>query len=118
MRQSTDNPAGMRMHPKRLIVVTLSRFLARHFWEVFMGSVTHTLGTFLLVTGISFCQTTPAMPGNATEPAAASPEAATSDAQAGPAADPNAITIPAGTRIPLGLKQAISTKNAREGDPV
>jgi type IV secretion system protein VirB10 len=33
-------------------------------------------------------------------------------------ADPNTITIPAGTRIPLSLKQAISTKNAREGDSV
>ena len=28
------------------------------------------------------------------------------------------LTIPAGTRIPLSLKQAISTKNAREGDSV
>jgi len=35
-----------------------------------------------------------------------------------PAADPNAVTIPAGTKIPLSLKQAISTKNAREGDAV
>jgi type IV secretion system protein VirB10 len=35
-----------------------------------------------------------------------------------PAPDPNAITIPAGTKIPLSLKQAISTKNAREGDAV
>jgi hypothetical protein len=34
------------------------------------------------------------------------------------AADPNAVTIPAGTKIPLSLKQAISTKNAREGDAV
>lgn len=34
------------------------------------------------------------------------------------AADPNTLTIPAGTRIPLSLKQAISTKNAREGDSV
>src|SRR3982074_283230 len=83
-----------------------------------MRFLMHALGTLLLVTGISFCQTTPAAPRNATEPAAASPEAATSDAQAGPAAGPNAITIPAGTRIPLGLKQTISTKNAREGDPV
>ena len=33
-------------------------------------------------------------------------------------ADPNVITIPAGTKIPLLLKQAISTKNAREGDAV
>jgi type IV secretion system protein VirB10 len=30
----------------------------------------------------------------------------------------NTITIPAGTRIPLSLKQAISTKTAKEGDPV
>jgi type IV secretion system protein VirB10 len=28
------------------------------------------------------------------------------------------VTIPAGTKIPLSLKQAISTKNAREGDAV
>jgi hypothetical protein len=32
--------------------------------------------------------------------------------------DPNARVIPAGARIPLLLKQAISTKNAREGDAV
>jgi len=32
--------------------------------------------------------------------------------------DPNSVTIPAGTKIPLSLKQAISTKNAREGDAV
>ncbi len=30
----------------------------------------------------------------------------------------NEITIPAGSKIPLTLKQAISTKNAREGDAV
>jgi hypothetical protein len=34
------------------------------------------------------------------------------------AADPHAIVIPAGSKIPLSLKQAISTKNARDGDPV
>ena len=34
------------------------------------------------------------------------------------AADPNVAMIPAGTKIPLSLAQAISTKNAREGDPV
>jgi type IV secretion system protein VirB10 len=32
--------------------------------------------------------------------------------------NPNTVTIPAGTKIPLSLKQAISTKNAREGDAV
>jgi type IV secretion system protein VirB10 len=38
--------------------------------------------------------------------------------QTAPPRDPNALVIPAGTKIPLVLKQAISTKNAREGDPV
>src|ERR1700689_4820101 len=33
-------------------------------------------------------------------------------------ADKPMLIIPAGTRIPLSLKQAISTKNARTGDPV
>src|SRR5256712_12785189 len=28
------------------------------------------------------------------------------------------LTIPAGTKVPLVLKQALSTKNARDGDPV
>jgi len=32
--------------------------------------------------------------------------------------NPNAAVIPAGSKIPLLLKQAISTKNAREGDAV
>jgi hypothetical protein len=42
------------------------------------------------------------------------------EASAAPAdaEDPNAEFIPAGTKIPLLLKQAISTKNAREGDAV
>jgi hypothetical protein len=41
--------------------------------------------------------------------------------QASPAAtaqDPKALVIPAGSKIPISLAQAISTKNAREGDPV
>jgi hypothetical protein len=50
----------------------------------------------------------------------ASPAPAVAAASAAPAAvsDPNAVTIPAGTKIPLSLAQAISTKNAREGDAV
>ena len=32
--------------------------------------------------------------------------------------DPNALVIPAGSKIPVSLAQAISTKNAREGDAV
>ena len=48
-------------------------------------------------------------------------------AQSSPAPDPAApsaespkpmLTIPAGTRVPLSLKQAISTKTAKDGDPV
>jgi hypothetical protein len=37
-----------------------------------------------------------------------------------PAAEPakDVLTIPAGTRVPLSLKQAISTKTAKDGDPV
>jgi hypothetical protein len=37
---------------------------------------------------------------------------------ASPARDANAVVIPGGSKIPLSLKQAISTKNAREGDAV
>jgi hypothetical protein len=77
-------------------------------------------------------QTAPATPAPATNPApdaASQPPAATPTAALAPAAstanesathtqppDPN--VIPAGARIPLLLKQAISTKNAREGDAV
>lgn len=32
--------------------------------------------------------------------------------------DPNTLVIPAGSKVPLSLAQAISTKNAREGDAV
>ena len=35
-----------------------------------------------------------------------------------PAAAPSAVTIPAGTKVPVALKHAISTKSAREGDAV
>ena len=47
------------------------------------------------------------------------------DAKAAPASiapadanDPNVAVIPSGSKVPLLLKQAISTKNAREGDAV
>jgi Bacterial conjugation TrbI-like protein len=35
-----------------------------------------------------------------------------------PGQDAHSVVIPAGTKVPLSLAQAISTKNAREGDPV
>jgi hypothetical protein len=61
-----------------------------------------------------------AKPQPGTTPVAAPPTqtSSTTPSDHPPAVDPNAITIPAGTKIPLSLKQAISTKNAREGDPV
>ena len=35
-----------------------------------------------------------------------------------PRPTPDQLTIPSGTKVPLALKQSISTKNAREGDAV
>jgi hypothetical protein len=49
---------------------------------------------------------------------AVKPDAATANPAPAGASDPNVVTIPAGTKIPLSLKQAISTRNAREGDAV
>jgi hypothetical protein len=49
---------------------------------------------------------------------ASQPGAAPAAVTAAEAANPNATVIPAGTKIPLLLKQAISTKNAKEGDAV
>jgi hypothetical protein len=83
--------------------------------------------TLLLVSGLAFAQSTeptrPKLPpaqastasqSNRNAEMASPPAAATIE----DAPDPNAAIIPAGTKVPLLLKQAISTKNAREGDPV
>ena len=56
----------------------------------------------LLLASVAMAQTT-----LAPDPAAPSVEA-----------EKPTLKIPAGTRVPLSLKQAISTKTAREGDPV
>jgi hypothetical protein len=74
----------------------------------------------LLVSGMALGQAADtAKPSDASS---AQTPAATSSVTANPApgavADPNVVTIPAGTKIPLSLAQAISTKNAREGDAV
>jgi hypothetical protein len=83
--------------------------------------------TVMLVSGIALGQAADAAksadasaqaPGAApanVAPQPTSPPAASTPAQA---PDPNALVIPVGTKIPLLLKQAISTKNAREGDAV
>jgi hypothetical protein len=62
----------------------------------------------LLLVGTAAAQT-------ATPPPSASTPSSTAST---PEAAPKTLTIPAGSRIPLSLKQAISTKTAREGDPV
>jgi len=63
---------------------------------------------FVLLAGIAAAQSTPTpVPASTPDPAAPA---------AGPAK--TMLTIPAGTNIPLSLKQAISTKTARDGDPV
>ena len=83
--------------------------------------------TLVIVSGMAWGQAAqtaaPANPPTAATgqagPASVAPANA-APASAAPAnpQDPNAIVIPAGSKIPLTLKQAISTKNAREGDAV
>jgi hypothetical protein len=88
--------------------------------------------TLLLVSGMAWGQASetpkapdtsaPALAPDASSstkaPAQAEQPAAQSIAQPATPADPNTLVIPAGSKIPLSLKQAISTKNAREGDAV
>jgi hypothetical protein len=71
--------------------------------------------TMLLVSGMVWGQTDQtAKPANTTAPAPVKSGATTER----PAQDTHSVVIPAGTKVPLSLAQAISTKNAREGDPV
>jgi hypothetical protein len=80
--------------------------------------------TLLLACGVSFCQAGNSQTGGSSgspqgqnaAPSSSPSSVATPAAPA--AADANTLTIPAGTKLALSLKQAISTKNAREGDAV
>jgi hypothetical protein len=86
--------------------------------------------TLFLVSGMAWGQAADsAKPSDTSAQTAATPQTDSApqgkESSAPPAAvtraetsDPNAAVIPAGTKIPLLLKQAISTKNAREGDSV
>ncbi|HZC23511.1 MAG TPA: hypothetical protein VE866_09240 [Candidatus Binatia bacterium] len=78
------------------------------------------LWIMLLTSALAWGQAaTPPKPEAASGPATQA--AAANQAPAGhPASssDANAAVIPTGTKVPLTLAQAISTKNAREGDPV
>lgn len=79
--------------------------------------------TLLVVSGISFGQTPDTRPKlSSAQPTTASQNdknaSAPASASVAEATDPHSAVIPGGTKVPLLLKQAISTKNAREGDPV
>src|SRR5207244_11427035 len=56
--------------------------------------------------------------GMALASAAVPPTSATASAAANSAAGGNALLMPAGTKGPLALKHAVSSKSAREGDSV
>jgi type IV secretion system protein VirB10 len=68
--------------------------------------------TFLLVSGLAWGQTPAPQSGSQ------SSDKATVNSSVAAASDANVAVIPTGSKIPLLLKQAISTKNAREGDAV
>src|SRR5579864_7352397 len=72
--------------------------------------------TLLLVSGMAWGQAAETPKNDNAGAKSASAVAATT--AAGTAANPNVVTIPEGTKIPLSLAQAISTKNARAGDAV
>jgi type IV secretion system protein VirB10 len=83
--------------------------------------------TALLISGMALGQSTvqtrpqlpPAQAANTTQSDKSTEmTSAPAGASVEEAPDPNVALIPAGTKVPLQLKQAISTKNAREGDPV
>jgi hypothetical protein len=63
-----------------------------------------------------------AQQGSATPPQAQAPSPQTQDSSTFPAPSPNAspetLMVPTGTRIPLVLHNAVTTRNARPGDPV
>lgn len=79
------------------------------------------LATLLLISGMAFGQAadSPKPTTNPTVQSSAQISATTAPSEpASPVRDVNAVVIPGGSKIPLSLKQAISTKNAREGDAV
>jgi hypothetical protein len=80
------------------------------------------LATMLLISGMARGQAAQSPnPANAPTPAAAPSAAAQTATPSIPPVtphNPNSAVIPAGSKVPLTLAQAISTKNAREGDAV
>ncbi len=76
------------------------------------------LCTVLLISGMAMGQASDAPNPDAASSGSTPGAAAVAKPAAVAPANSSAVTIPAGTKIPLSLAQAISTKNAREGDAV
>jgi hypothetical protein len=79
------------------------------------------LATLLLISGMALGQAADSPKPTNSPNAQSSVQSVATTAPpeaASPARDANAVVIPGGSKIPLSLKQAISTKNAREGDAV
>jgi hypothetical protein len=79
------------------------------------------LATLLLISGMALGQAADSPKPTNSPSAQSSVQSVATTAPpeaASPARDANAVVIPGGSKIPLSLKQAISTKNAREGDAV
>jgi len=74
------------------------------------------LPAFLVCAALAMAQAAPpaAESSSAAQPSSAKESPSPKDASEAPLR----VTVPAGTRIPLVLKHAISTKNVRPGDPV
>lgn len=72
----------------------------------------------LLIPGLAFGQASSGEKPPVASGRQAAPSTPSAASQAPTTGATNAIVIPAGTKIPLTLSQAISTKNAREGDAV
>jgi len=68
----------------------------------------HTIAIVLLLSSLVLAQASPA----------AHPSSATTSSSPVTSASTNELIIPAGTKVPLALKHAVSTKSAREGDSV
>lgn len=80
------------------------------------------LAMMLLISGMAWGQAEPSAdpanpPVRTASPSVAAPPATPAIAPAAPR-NSNSVVIPAGSKVPLTLAQAISTKNAREGDAV
>jgi type IV secretion system protein VirB10 len=74
--------------------------------------------TVVVISGMAFAQTANAPKTDNSGQSSNSTVTGAAPGAPSSVVDPNIVTIPAGTKIPLSLKQAISTKNAREGDAV